>query len=67
MCIICIDMVPAKYMLPPHIVENTIPLSSSNRKSASEWLYIRGSDVFGGPGADTKLLVLSHISGKPEI
>ena len=66
-CIIRIDMVPSKYILPPYIVENTIPLLSSNEEQASELGQIRLPGVFGGPGADTKLLIFAHISGKPEI
>jgi hypothetical protein len=41
--------------------------ASSNEEQASELGQIRLPGVFGGPGADTKLLILSHISGKLEI
>jgi len=42
-------------------------LLSSNEEQASELGQIRLPGVFGGPGADIKLLILSHISGKSAI
>jgi hypothetical protein len=41
--------------------------ASSNEEQASRLGQIRLPGVFGGPGADIKLLILSHISGKPAI
>ena len=60
-------MVSVKYIQPPYIVENTMLRSSSNEEQASRLGQIRLPGVFGGPGADTKLLIFAHISGKPEI
>ena len=51
-------------LLPPK--KPSLP-SSSNEEQASELGQIRLPGVFGGPGADIKLLILSHISGKPAI
>ena len=36
-------MVPAKYILPPHIVENTIPLSNGNDCRDGKTLYLHNN------------------------
>ena len=59
-CIIRIDMVPSKYILPPYIVENTIPLLSSNNTTIPGLYLQRSPGCFLFYGRPVRRMALKY-------